>query len=62
MCYMYTRHVYFLLSCISPVMCYVDSVPVCTFFEGLGPGCVAVALSHDAMYLATLSQSPHVQV
>ena len=31
------------------------SVPVRTFFEGLGQGTIDVALSHDAKYLATMS-------
>ena len=42
-------------------LCFICSVPVRTFFEGLGSGCVAVGLSHDAQYLATLtSASPQV--
>jgi hypothetical protein len=47
-----------------PLLTVWDSysgVPVRTFFDGLGSGCVAVALSHDALHLGLLSsQSPQV--
>ena len=49
----------FVLSFACVLLC---RVPVRTFFEGLGPGCVAVALSHDAHYLATLTSKPTSQV
>ena len=34
-----------------------------TFFNGLGQGCIAVAMSHDAQYVATVSMAvPQVQL
>ena len=38
-------------------------IPVRTFFNGLGQGCIAVAMSHDAQYVATVSMAvPQVQL
>ena len=38
-------------------------IPVQTLFDGLGQGCVAVAMSHDARFVATLSMGvPQVQL
>lgn len=32
-------------------------IPVRTLFDGLGQGCVAVAMSHDAQFVATVSMA-----
>ena len=46
-------------------VCSFCSIPVRTIFEGLGQGCLSVAMSDDARYVATLSagvpQVSHLQ-
>ena len=32
-------------------------IPVRTLFDGLGQGCIAVAMSHDAQFVATVSMA-----